>query len=130
MKFSFNIHVVSRVRVALALLASTLSVAQPSPLARKPFTRDTATALIANARKVVTPNGIERLEKVRISGIEQWVSIRGDAKRGALVGLSMTEEPEKFLISLVKYALPFRNEPAMPRRINKQILPLCHKEDV
>ena len=43
----------------------------------KPASRAEATAIIANARKIVTPNGVERLEKVRIGGIDQWVSIRG-----------------------------------------------------
>ncbi len=32
----------------------------------KPASRAEATAIIANARKIVTPNGVERLEKVRI----------------------------------------------------------------
>jgi proline iminopeptidase len=43
----------------------------------EPASRAEATAIIANARKIVTPNGVERLEKVRIGGIDQWVSIRG-----------------------------------------------------
>jgi proline iminopeptidase len=43
----------------------------------KPALRAEATAIIANARKIVTPNGVERLEKLRIGGIDQWVSIRG-----------------------------------------------------
>jgi len=43
----------------------------------KPATRAEATAIIADARKIVTPNGVERLESVRIGGIDQWVSVRG-----------------------------------------------------
>jgi len=43
----------------------------------KPSNRTEATAIIANARKIVTPNGVERLEAVRIGGIDQWVSVRG-----------------------------------------------------
>jgi pimeloyl-ACP methyl ester carboxylesterase len=42
-------------------------------------------AIIANARKIVTPNGVERLEKVRIGGIEQWVSIRGEDRRNPVL---------------------------------------------
>jgi pimeloyl-ACP methyl ester carboxylesterase len=38
---------------------------------------DSAKSIIASAQKIVTPNGIERLETVRIGGIEQWVSVRG-----------------------------------------------------
>ena len=44
-----------------------------------------ATAIIANARKILTPNGIERLEKVRIGGIEQWISIRGVDRRNPVL---------------------------------------------
>jgi pimeloyl-ACP methyl ester carboxylesterase len=50
-----------------------------------PTSRAEATAIIANARKIVTPNGIERLEKVRIGGIEQWVSIRGADRRNPVL---------------------------------------------
>jgi proline iminopeptidase len=51
----------------------------------KPFSRAKATLIIADARKIVTPNGIERLDKVRIGGIEQWVSIRGADKRNPVL---------------------------------------------
>ena len=51
----------------------------------KPFSRVEATAIIADARKIVTPNGIERLERVRIGGIDQWVSIRGRDKRNPVL---------------------------------------------
>ena len=48
--------------------------------------RAEATAIIADARKILTPNGVERLEKVRIGGIDQWVSIRGiDRKNPVLL---------------------------------------------
>ena len=50
-----------------------------------PSTRDKAVAIIANARKIVTPHGIERLEKVRIGGIDQWVSIRGTDTRNPVL---------------------------------------------
>jgi hypothetical protein len=39
-----------------------------------------ATAIIAEARRIVTPNGIECVEKVQIGGIEQWVSVRGSER--------------------------------------------------
>jgi pimeloyl-ACP methyl ester carboxylesterase len=51
----------------------------------KPSSRAEATAIIAEARKVVTPNGVERLEKVRIGGIDQWVSIRGADRRNPVL---------------------------------------------
>jgi proline iminopeptidase len=51
----------------------------------KPASRTEVTAIIAEARKIVTPNGVERLEKVRIGGIDQWVSIRGTDRRNPVL---------------------------------------------
>jgi hypothetical protein len=51
----------------------------------KPGTRAEATSIIAGARKIVTPNGIELLETVRIGGIDQWVSIRGADRRNPVL---------------------------------------------
>ena len=51
----------------------------------KPASRTEATAIIATARKIVTPNGIELLERVRIGGIDQWVSIRGADRRNPVL---------------------------------------------
>lgn len=60
--------------------AGIADAAQGAPPA-KPFSRQKAAGIIANARKIVTPDGIERLEAVSIGGIEQWVSVRGMDKR-------------------------------------------------
>jgi proline iminopeptidase len=60
--------------VVLMFLALASGAAAPDT---KPFTRDTAAGIIADARKILNPGGVERLEKVRIGGIDQWVSIRG-----------------------------------------------------
>jgi hypothetical protein len=38
------------------------------------FSRDDAAKIIGNARKIVRPGGIERLEAIDIGGIKQWVS--------------------------------------------------------
>ena len=64
-------------------LLSTVHVWAQEPA--RPANRAEATAIIANARKIVTPNGVERLEKVRIGGIDQWVSIRGDDRRNPVL---------------------------------------------
>ena len=61
-----------------ALVAETTTAA---PMHGPPFSRTEATAIIADARKIVTPDGVERLEKLRIGGIDQWASIRGTDKR-------------------------------------------------
>ncbi len=51
----------------------------------KPHNRAEATQIIAKARAVVTPNGIERLEAVKIGGIDQWVSVRGRDRRNPVL---------------------------------------------
>lgn len=51
----------------------------------KPTNRAEVTAIIADARKILTPNGVERLEKVRIGAIDQWVSIRGFDRKNPLL---------------------------------------------
>src|SRR6202158_3852425 len=70
--------------VSLLAVLTVLGSAADEP-APKPFSRANATLIIADARKIVTPNGVERLDKVRIGGIEQWVSIRGADKRNPVL---------------------------------------------
>ncbi|WP_419403170.1 alpha/beta fold hydrolase [Stenotrophomonas rhizophila] len=41
--------------------------------------------VIADLRKVVADNGIERLQTVRIGGIDQWVSIRSNDRRNPVL---------------------------------------------
>jgi pimeloyl-ACP methyl ester carboxylesterase len=60
-----------------AVLAAAVAASAPSARAAKPVDRAEAARIIADARRIVAPNGIERLQKVRIGGIDQWVSIRG-----------------------------------------------------
>jgi pimeloyl-ACP methyl ester carboxylesterase len=83
MTFTFTLRDVRNLVALLAVLAVVCSAADEQ--APKPFSRAKATVIIANARKIVTPNGVERLEKVRIGGIEQWVSIRGADKRNPVL---------------------------------------------
>jgi proline iminopeptidase len=79
---SFRARTFRRVAFVAALAVAGAASADTSP---KTFTRDRAAAIIANARKIVTPHGIERLEKVRIGGIDQWVSIRGSDTRNPVL---------------------------------------------
>lgn len=65
----------------LAVFATTPRAEQ----AATPFTREDAAVIIRNARKIVRPNGVERLEKVRIGGIDQWVSVRGADRRNPVL---------------------------------------------
>ena len=53
--------------------------------ARDSFSRAEATKIIAKARRIVNPSGVEQLEKVQIGGIDQWVSIRGTDRRNPVL---------------------------------------------
>jgi pimeloyl-ACP methyl ester carboxylesterase len=75
-------------RIVFVLAALTVvPVVAPAdePVNAKPGNRAEATAIIANARKILTPNGVERLEKVRIGRIDQWVSVRGTDRRNPVL---------------------------------------------
>ncbi|WP_367346505.1 alpha/beta fold hydrolase [Stenotrophomonas bentonitica] len=61
-------------------LAATAETQAPSPASRAEATR-----IVADIRKVVADNGIERLETVPIGGINQWVSIRGTDRRNPVL---------------------------------------------
>jgi predicted alpha/beta-fold hydrolase len=66
----------------LTIALVTSAQQQKSP---EPFSRSKSAGIIANARKILTPNGIERLEKVQIGGIEQWIVIRGRDRRNPVL---------------------------------------------
>jgi len=66
---------------ALALFATAARADASSQIT----SRAQAAAIIANARKILTPHGVERLEKVRIGGIDQWVLIRGRDTRNPVL---------------------------------------------
>jgi proline iminopeptidase len=85
MTSNFNVNI-SKLAAMLAVLAA-LAVAGSGQVDRssKPFRRAEATKIIADARRIVNPDGVERLEKVRIGGIDQWVSIRGADKRNPVL---------------------------------------------
>ena len=70
---------------ALMLFAAMVAGVAQADAPVRPANRAEASAIIANVRKILTPNGVERLEKVRIGGIDQWVSIRGRDKRNPVL---------------------------------------------
>ncbi|WP_233843449.1 alpha/beta hydrolase [Dyella sp. 2HG41-7] len=49
------------------------------------MTRAEVTAIIANSRRIVTPNGVDEMVKVPINGIDQWLSIRGKDRRNPIL---------------------------------------------
>jgi proline iminopeptidase len=83
-----NSYLIKALRLIPALftfVAVLAAVPVRSQQTAKPTSRADATAIIASARKIVAPNGVERLEKVRIGGIDQWVSIRGADRRNPVL---------------------------------------------
>lgn len=69
-----------------AVVMGSLPVqAATDPSEPSPRSRAEATRIVADIRKIVADNGVERLEKVRIGGIDQWVSIRGNDRRNPVL---------------------------------------------
>ena len=81
MTFRLNALLATALSLGLALFMNAARAAAPT----QPSARDKAVSIIANARKIVAPHGIERLEKVKIGGIDQWVSIRGTDTRNPVL---------------------------------------------
>jgi pimeloyl-ACP methyl ester carboxylesterase len=54
--------------------------AQPDTISRADVT-----GIIAESRKIVSPNGVEELVPVEINGITQWLSIRGRDRRNPVI---------------------------------------------
>jgi proline iminopeptidase len=84
--------VTARDRAALCALAAAAAVsavltatAARADQPAKSGSFEEAAAIVAGARRILTPQGIERLEAVRIGGIDQWVSIRGRDRRNPVL---------------------------------------------
>lgn len=73
-----------RTTVATLLIAG-LATATAAANPPGPHSRAEATRTIADMRRIVAADGIERLQKVRIGGIEQWLSIRGNDPRNPVL---------------------------------------------
>lgn len=75
----------SMVSVLLSVAAACLPLAASAAAAPAPHDRKEAVEIVANMRRIVADNGVERLEKIRIGGIDQWVSIRGNDRRNPVL---------------------------------------------
>ncbi len=69
--------------LALAGLSASALASPPSP--PSPHNRAEAVAIVKELRRVVSDNGVERLETVRIGGIDQAVSIRSNDRRNPVL---------------------------------------------
>lgn len=81
MSFSTMRSVVAALGLALVAIAAW-AAEMPAPASCPPksdecFSRERLTGLIAEARKVVSPNGVEELLELPIGGTKQWISVRG-----------------------------------------------------
>lgn len=103
--------------LAAALLWTAPASAEPTPAAPpappspppatqtaapKPFSRDDARAIVADARKITTPMGVEELRAVTLGGVPQWISVRGRDRRNPILlfihgGPASTEMPVSWL---------------------------------
>lgn len=59
------------VGLALALGASASAAEDPT------YTRKQATQIVADYRKIVTPNGVEEELEIPVGGTKQWITVRG-----------------------------------------------------
>lgn len=76
----------TRAVVALLAMACTACAALAADsLPAKPSNRAEAVKIIGDIRRIVAPEGVERLEAIRIGGIDQWVSIRGVDRRNPIL---------------------------------------------
>src|SRR5262252_5364046 len=70
--------------VSVLVVLAVAGSAADTP-ARDSSSRAEATKIIAEARRIVNPSGVEQLEKVQIGGIDQWVSIRGTDRKNPVL---------------------------------------------
>jgi pimeloyl-ACP methyl ester carboxylesterase len=70
-------------RLCAALLAG-LSITTLAGAAG-PDSRADAVRIVADMRRIVTPQGIEQMRAVRIGGIAQWISVRGTDRRNPVL---------------------------------------------
>jgi pimeloyl-ACP methyl ester carboxylesterase len=79
--------------MAVVLTAGCSARAPGGPKAPEPakdavpsmMSRKEVTSIVADTRKVVSPNGIEELKEIPVNGTMQWISIRGKDKRNPIL---------------------------------------------
>jgi proline iminopeptidase len=68
-----------------AILTAAAMWAATVQSAEKTYTRAEVTSIIAEARKIVSPNGIEELLEIPIGETQQWISVRGRDRRNPVL---------------------------------------------
>jgi pimeloyl-ACP methyl ester carboxylesterase len=70
---------------AQATAASSAATAASSDAAAGMIPRAEVARIIDNTRRIVSPNGVDERIKLRIGGIDQWLSIRGRDRRNPIL---------------------------------------------
>jgi pimeloyl-ACP methyl ester carboxylesterase len=65
--------------------AGASSSATPAQSKSSMMSRDEVTRILDSNRKIVSPQGVDEMLKVRIGGIDQWLSIRGKDRRNPIL---------------------------------------------
>lgn len=72
-------------RLLTSMAAILLTACAGAPEPTTPRSRAEAQEIVANMRRIVNENGVERLEAIEIGGVQQWVSIRGADRRNPVL---------------------------------------------
>jgi len=75
----------SSAAIAAPVLAQSTDSASSPARPERTFTRSEVTSIIRNARKIVTPNGVEEQLEISIGGAKQWISVRGRDRRNPVL---------------------------------------------
>jgi pimeloyl-ACP methyl ester carboxylesterase len=85
-----------------AIASSAAAPASAPPASAAADWRTPAQKILREARRIVSPDGIDELREVRIGGIAQWISVRGHDRRNPILlfihgGPASTEMPVSWL---------------------------------
>lgn len=75
----------NRCATCLLAAASFVMSVEQAAVAQPVNSRQEAVEVVEELRRIVTPNGIERSEAIRLGGIDQFVSIRGTDRRNPVL---------------------------------------------
>jgi pimeloyl-ACP methyl ester carboxylesterase len=82
---ALQVSVDSSIEAMLATVLALWSTTAAAQEATVPNSRAEATKIVAEMRRIVSPQGVERLEAVRIGGIDQWISVRSVDRRNPIL---------------------------------------------
>lgn len=77
-----KVRFLTALMTVLALAPLTKAAASESSAA---YTRDQIRGIVADARKIVTPNGVEEQLEISIGGTKQWITVRGRDKNNPIL---------------------------------------------